>query len=83
MIFSHKYWLIFLQMEPMLIRVLFSSLIWIVTGENFSSNHLLVSRENSTSHLRQGRALSPAKFQGKFFEVCNVYHKNLNNLPPI
>ena len=57
----------------MLIRVLFSSLILILTGESFSSNHLFVSLENSTSHLQHGRALSPARFQGKFFEICNIH----------
>ena len=67
----------------MLIRVLFSSLICIVSGENFSSNHLFGSLENSTLHLRQEKALSQARFQGKFFEVCNINYKNLNNLPPI
>ena len=61
----------------MLIRVLFSPLILILTGESFSSNHLFVSLENSTSHLQQGRALSPARFQGKFFEICNINCKIL------
>ena len=69
----------FLQKGTMLMRVVFSYLMLIVTVEIFLSNHLFVSLENSTSHLRQERAL----LQGEFFKICKINYKNLDNIPPI